>query len=163
MQVDFASAKIELPVLTVALLGMSKWMLKLWPLLLAGLAVLAGASALGAASSSLMLLLATRVAEGLGLMLVVIAAPALITRLSAPHDRPLAFALWGCFMPFGMAVVMLAAPALSAIGWRGLWLGMSGLLLLILALAWRFLPQPPPLPRTVRATRQRRCSPSSGT
>ena len=56
-----------------------------------------------------------------------LAAPALITRLSAPHDRPLAFAWWGCFMPFGMALAMLAAPALTTIGWRGLWLVMAAL------------------------------------
>jgi len=116
------------------------------PMLLIGLAVMAVASGAGAVAPGLGLLVTSRVAEGFGLLLVVIAAPALITRLSAPHDRPLVFALWGCFMPFGMALAMLGAPFLSTIGWRGLWLVMAALTLVMLLLAWARLPHPEPLP-----------------
>ncbi|MEO0036519.1 MAG: hypothetical protein RLZZ501_2542 [Pseudomonadota bacterium] len=107
-------------------------------LLLIAAASLGGGLAPGAAA-----LLASRVIEGFGFMLVIIAAPALVTLATHPHDRPLAFGLWGCFMPFGMAVAMLAAPLLPAIGWRGLWLAMAALLTLAALLAWRRLPAAP--------------------
>jgi len=104
-------------------------------LLLIAAASLAGGLAPGAA-----LLLLSRVVEGFGFMVVMIAAPALITVATTPADRPLAFGLWGCFMPFGMAVAMLAAPLLPLVGWRGLWLAMAGLLTVYAGLAWWRLP-----------------------
>ncbi|MBI2236137.1 MAG: MFS transporter [Magnetospirillum sp.] len=90
-----------------------------------GLALIAAASLAGALSLTLPWLLATRVAEGLGLLVVVIAAPTLITQVTHGDDRAKAFGMWGCFMPAGMAMAMLAAPLLSGLGWRGLWLGMA--------------------------------------
>jgi MFS family permease len=92
-----------------------------------GLAVIAAASLAGALAPALPWLLATRIAEGLGLLMVVIAAPSLITQVTHGDDRAKAFGMWGCFMPTGMALSMLAAPLLSGLGWRGLWLGMAAL------------------------------------
>jgi len=109
-------------------------------LLPAALALIALGSLVGGLASTQAILLASRVAEGVGLTVVVIAAPALITVATRPEDRHTAFGLWACFMPFGMAVSMMAAPMLPLIGWRGLWLGMAGFLAFYAILAWLRLP-----------------------
>lgn len=91
------------------------------PAVLLGLLLLAVASAAGSVAPGLPSLLATRVAEGFGLLTVSIAAPALLERFIAPRDRPMAFGIWSCYTPLGMALAMMAAPLMAAIGWRGLW------------------------------------------
>jgi MFS family permease len=93
----------------------------------AGLGVIAAASLAGGLAPALPFLLVTRIVEGLGLLMVVIAAPSLITQVTHGDDRAKAFGMWGCFMPAGMSLAMLAAPLLAGLGWRGLWLGMAAL------------------------------------
>ncbi|EME69659.1 major facilitator superfamily permease [Paramagnetospirillum caucaseum] len=107
-----------------------------------GLLVMALGSLTGGLAPEFATLLASRVVEGIGYMLVVISAPALITLMTTPAQRQMAFGLWGAFMPFGMAVSMTAAPALPLLGWRGLWLGMAALLLLYAALVHLRMPRP---------------------
>jgi len=107
-----------------------------------GLILLSAASLAGSQAPDLPWLLASRAVEGIGYMLVVIAAPALITMLTHPRDRQTAFGLWGSFMPFGVAVAMMAAPGLPLVGWRGLWLGMAALLAGIALLVHRRMPHP---------------------
>jgi MFS transporter, DHA1 family, inner membrane transport protein len=67
-------------------------------------------------------LLAVRVIEGAGFFGVVLAAPSLLSRLSAPADREVIMALWSAYMPIGIAAMLLLGPALPAIGWQHLWL-----------------------------------------
>lgn len=93
-------------------------------LLLQGLAGAAGAMAWGVP-----MLLATRVLEGLGFLVVTVAAPSLIVALAHPGDRGPAMAVWGTFMPVGMTLVLVVAPLLPLVGWRGFWLLNAGLLL----------------------------------
>ncbi|CAA7622054.1 MFS transporter [Magnetospirillum sp. SS-4] len=116
------------------------------PMLPAGLIILAAASLAGAFATDLASLLVSRAIEGIGFMLVVISAPALITLLTRTADRQTAFGLWGSFMPFGVALSMTAAPLLPMIGWRGLWGGMAVLLALYAVLIHRRMPKPPPPP-----------------
>lgn len=86
-----------------------------------GLLLQASGSAIGAVSANLPLLVAARAIEGLGFLAVTIAAPSLIVAASRPQDRARAFAAWATFMPVGMALMMFCAPALHALGWRGIW------------------------------------------
>ncbi|MCW4456037.1 MFS transporter [Flavobacterium sp. MXW15] len=86
-----------------------------------GLLLQASGSAIGAVSANLPLLVATRAIEGLGFLAVTIAAPSLIVAASRPQERARAFAAWATFMPVGMALMMFCAPALHALGWRGIW------------------------------------------
>ena len=87
-----------------------------------GLAILAVGCLMGAASSDSATLLLSRFVEGAGFLFAQIAAVALIHRYAAAHDQKFAFGLWGSYMGVGQAIVMLAAPlALTAFGWRGLW------------------------------------------
>lgn len=113
---------------------------------LAGLAVIAAASALGATAHGPAVLLATRFAEGLGFMIVVVATPTLLVRATAAADVELAFGLWATYMPAGTATMMMLAPALlEASGWRGLWIANAVIVLgfaAALAVATRDLPAP---------------------
>ncbi|MGA0611981.1 MFS transporter [Caldimonas sp. KR1-144] len=102
-------------------------------LVLAGLALQALASALGAAAAGAVTLLATRVVEGVGFLAVAVAAPALIEAATAPAQRTRAFAAWSTFMPLGMATVMLGAPWLHAVGWRAYWLLNAAVLIAVAA------------------------------
>ncbi|MCA3845295.1 MAG: MFS transporter, partial [Burkholderia sp.] len=69
----------------------------------------------------------TRFAEGLGFVIVVVAAPAVLNRVTPPERRNLAFGLWSTFMPAGMALSMLVGPLLG--GWRNGWLAAAALTL----------------------------------
>lgn len=92
--------------------------------LLAGLALLGLGSALGANATNGMELTGTRVFEGMGFVLVVIAAPSLIAATTAhdPRRRRSLLSVWSCYMPAGMASMMAVAPLLlERWGWRGLW------------------------------------------
>jgi predicted MFS family arabinose efflux permease len=103
--------------------------------LLAGLAVMAVAAAAGAAAWGLGALLGARLLEGVGFLLVVVAAPDLLVRLSRGADRAAALALWGTVIPVGLAVGGITGGALApALGWRG-WLGLSAVLPALAAVA----------------------------
>lgn len=104
-----------------------------------GLALQAIASALGALSPDAAPLLATRVIEGFGFLAVTVAAPALIVEVTAARDRDRATAIWATFMPVGMTAILLAAPLLGAVGWRGFWLLNAALLLVYAATIHRFV------------------------
>ncbi|MBU9337891.1 MFS transporter [Burkholderia multivorans] len=88
-------------------------------LLIAGLVALGVASVAGAAADSFAVLLATRVAEGVGFVIVVVAAPAVLNRLTPPASRTVVFGLWSTFMPAGIALSMVVGPLLG--GWRSGW------------------------------------------
>ncbi|MBR8450220.1 MFS transporter [Burkholderia multivorans] len=89
-------------------------------LLIAGLVALGVASVAGAAADSFAVLLATRVAEGVGFVIVVVAAPAVLNRVTPPASRTVVFGLWSTFMPAGIALSMVVGPLLG--GWRSGWL-----------------------------------------
>jgi predicted MFS family arabinose efflux permease len=103
--------------------------------LLAGLAVMAVAGGASAAAWGLGALLAARVVEGVGYLLVVVAAPDLLARLTRGRDRAAALALWGSVIPVGLAVGGVMGGTLAqAIGWRG-WLAAGAALPLLAAVA----------------------------
>jgi MFS family permease len=97
-----------------------------------GLLLVAAGSIAGAFATDLATLAASRVLEGCGFLAVVIGAPAMLGRVTAPRDRNLCFALWGAYMPVGTALMMLAGPLLMQSGWRQLW-GVNGALALAYA------------------------------
>jgi MFS family permease len=112
--------------------------------MLSGLLLLAAASALGAVATDVQQLLWTRALEGLGFLLAVLPAPALM-RLCVHHPPTLARALgwWGAYMPVGAALaLLLGAPLIGLIGWRGLWMVLSALTLVAAALLGWAVPPP---------------------
>lgn len=116
---------------------------------IAGLWIVAAASAAGAAAPGPAALLATRFVEGVGFMLVVVAVPALLLAVARRDDQKLAFGVWGAYNPAGSAIMTLIAPLLilGAGGWRALWFANAALLALY-AILLTFL-----LPRDARVAR----------
>jgi cyanate permease len=74
----------------------------------------------GAVVDSLAGLLLARVGEGLGLVLVILAAPPLLSEVSAPEHRRLVAGTWGAYMPVGSGLAaLLVPPVIGWVGWRG--------------------------------------------
>jgi predicted MFS family arabinose efflux permease len=101
--------------------------------LLLGLLAVAVGAFLGAAAPRFPMLLASRVVEGLGFLLITIAGPAILQRVASPAQRDIAMALWSCFMPTGIALAMLAGLWLT--DWRMIWQVTGALAVIAIALA----------------------------
>ncbi|MBZ7920824.1 MFS transporter [Ensifer adhaerens] len=113
-------------------------------LLAIGMALLALASFAGAASPAFALLLLSRIVEGFGFLLVVVAGPAILMRLVTTDRRDLVFALWSCFMPAGMAIAMLTGPVFA--DWQAIWWSNGLLTLASLALVFLAVSPSPATP-----------------
>ncbi|MBL4623213.1 MAG: MFS transporter [Immundisolibacteraceae bacterium] len=88
-----------------------------------GLLIMSLAAIASLLSESFAALLTGRAVEGLGIVLVTVAAPALIAGLANNNDRSMAMGIWALWMPVGSVCIMLLSPTLiSWCGWRGLWL-----------------------------------------
>ncbi len=104
-------------------------------LIAVGFLAMALASFAGAAADGFVLLLASRVLEGFGFIVVASTAPPMFLAVSAPRHHRLIFGLYSGYWPAGVAVMILVTPVvLDAIGWRGLWILNGGLALGVLAL-----------------------------
>lgn len=88
-------------------------------MLLLGLAATGLGTVIGALAPGYAALLASRVVEGLGFLLITVAGPAALQRIVAAGNRDLAFAMWSCYMPAGMAIAMLASQAFG--DWHAYW------------------------------------------
>lgn len=116
-----------------------------------GLLLLASGSAAGAFAPSGMLLAAGRFVEGIGFVLVVVSASALVATLAAPAERKLALGWWSAYMPLGAGLGLLIAPPVAAFaGWRGVWLACA---ILAAGIAVMVLHQRARLPRMPARTR----------
>jgi MFS family permease len=102
--------------------------------LLAGLALLAVTGVAGAGAPGAGWMLAARVVEGVGFLLVVVAAPTLLVQMVARADQPAVLALWGTAIPVGLAASAAAGGALAPLGWR-LWLAVPNALAVPAAVA----------------------------
>ena len=102
---------------------------------LLGLGTIALANVLGAVLPTTAALLGTRVGEGFGFILVVLAAPGLLPGLAGPGRRRLVVGAWGTYMPVGSGLAaLLVPPAVAAVGWPATWL-LDALLAVLAALA----------------------------
>lgn len=103
--------------------------------MLVGLAVLSVAGFAGGLADGVTALLLLRAVEGLGFLMVTVAAPSLIRRCVAPSELTHMLGYWGSFMPFGTALALLAGPAvMDVIGWQGWWWLIA--LVSVVMLAW---------------------------
>ena len=108
--------------------------------LVGGLLLVVMASAAGPFSTGAAALLTWRAVEGLGVLLVALAAPSLLRELVPPERMSLRMGLWGAYMPTGMGLALLAAPAaMAAAGWAGWWWLLALLTLAMAAMAVRLL------------------------
>lgn len=114
-------------------------------LLVAGLALLAGASAAEGISESVAMLFAARAVEGIGYLLVVIAAPTLIIAVAKVEHRSTALALWSTFVPVGMAFgSAVTGLTMDSLGLGGTNLAWSAACLVALIAVLRGRPTPAP-------------------
>ena len=98
------------------------------------LVLLTCGSMAGLFAHSATMLFASRIVEGFGLILAVVAAPALITSATEARDRGLAFAIWAAWLPVGVGGMMLVSPVLLPVyGWRGAWIAAALFTLIPLA------------------------------
>jgi MFS family permease len=101
--------------------------------LVAGLVVVSAAAGLSTLAHTWALLLGLRTVEGIGYLLVFVAGPIVLTRLTRGRTRAAALALWGTCVPTGLAVAAAAGGALaSELTWNH-WLGITGIAPLVLA------------------------------
>jgi len=114
--------------------------------LLGAMALGAVASAAGALVDGAAALLVVRTVEGVGYLVVTVACPALIARNAGDADRPLALALWACFVPLGLGLMNQVGPMLVALGsWRLVfWAGAALLAVAALLLARTRVDEPAP-------------------
>ena len=107
-----------------------------------GLFCLALASLGGSFATLPWVLLFSRALEGMAFVMVVVAIPSLLVASASESDRRFVPALWGIYMPTGMAVSLASAqPVLHAYGWRMLW-QVDATVLLLLGLGLLFVPAP---------------------
>ncbi|MCH8189647.1 MAG: MFS transporter, partial [Proteobacteria bacterium] len=119
--------------------------------LLGGLLLLAAGSAAGSAMDTQPALVAMRIVEGVGFVLIVVSAPSLILRAAAPRDHSFSLGIWAAFMPIGVTGMLLVAPfVLTQFGWRGLWQLNAAIPLatFVVVLAMLRQPAPPGAPRS---------------
>ncbi len=93
-------------------------------LALTGLALMAFGGTLGSAVHDFVPLLASRFVEGVGFILFVVPAPALMSSMATDaRDRAKVLGLWSAYMPAGGTIALLLAPLLIVgWGWQSLWL-----------------------------------------
>ena len=100
----------------------------LWGVAASSLLISGLSSALVTLTNDFTVLMLSRFAEGTGFMLGIVSLPMLVAANSNAKDRPLALAIWSCFVPIGIGLTLaFSAPSLSLIGWRGVWLIISAL------------------------------------
>lgn len=114
---------------------------------LAALGCLAAGAALGAASGSFGVLVASRVIEGAGIGMIGVAAPATIAMWFPPERQGAPMGIWATWVPVGTVVMYLLAPPLAAaLGWRPVWWAGAAFALLMAVLSGLLLRRPPAPP-----------------
>jgi MFS family permease len=97
---------------------------KLGPKIAGSIAIgctLAG-SVIGALAAGPAMLLGGRAVEGIGLGLIAVIAPAVISMWFPPEKRGTPMGIWASWVPVGSFIIYnLAAPLLGSFGWQGLW------------------------------------------
>lgn len=84
--------------------------------ILLSVACLGVGSALGGATDSLAVLMASRILEGVGIGLIGVAAPSAITIWFPRKKRGVALGVWATWVPVGTVVAFNAAPAIAVAG-----------------------------------------------
>lgn len=85
-----------------------------------GLALCIFGCALGWKAADATGLIFGRVVEGAGFIMAATGLPPLIVRAAGPTKSSVALALWGIYLPVGMALMLAVAPLVIAqAGWRG--------------------------------------------
>ena len=134
VQASFLLSALQIAGMTLGLaVGLAADGIGLRRSMLIGLALLAFASACGGFVSTAPGLLWLRTLEGVGFLLVVMPAPALIRRTVTSQQLNTRMGWWGTYMPAGSALALLCGPwVIAHASWEVWW----WLLALLSALSW---------------------------
>ncbi len=108
-------------------------------------------SIIGAVSRNAALLLLGRVIEGIGLGLIAVVAPAIISMWFPPEKRGTPMGIWASWVPVGGFVMYnLAGPLLRSFGWQSIW-WFGALFALIALVVYAVTVSAPPVQEKVNA------------
>lgn len=112
--------------------------------MLIGLVLLTLSSLIGSAAQSPAQLLWVRAAEGVGFLLSVLPAPALLrSSVHRPQTLSRALGWWGAYMPVGTAVaILVGGVVMDHSGWRVVWLFLAAMTGVCACLLWFRIPEP---------------------
>jgi CP family cyanate transporter-like MFS transporter len=148
VQAGFLLSAVQVASMTLGLAaGLSADSLGLRRSMLVGLGVLSFASISGGFVADASGLLALRALEGLGFLLVVMPAPALIRRTVAASQLSGRMGWWGSYMPMGSALALLLGPwVIASLNWSAWWWLLGAVAALAWGAVWLCVPdvQPPP-------------------
>ena len=142
VQASFLLSALQIAGMTLGLaVGLAADSIGLRRSMLMGLALLAFASACGGFVSTASSLLWLRTLEGVGFLLVVMPAPALIRRTVAAQQLNTRMGWWGTYMPAGSALALLCGPWMIAqAGWQMWWWLLAAVSVLAWLAVWRCVP-----------------------
>ena len=123
VQAGFLLSAVQIASMTLGLaVGLSADSLGLRRSMLVGLALLSFASISGGCVDDAHSLLILRALEGLGFLLVVMPAPALIRRTVDASQLSGRMGWWGTYMPTGSALALLLGPwVIAGLNWSAWW------------------------------------------
>jgi predicted MFS family arabinose efflux permease len=100
---------------------------------------------MGIFAGRLEILMVSRVIEGIGVGIISVIAPALISMWFPAQKRGLPMGVWGAWQMVAQSLVFFVGARLTAVfGWIGLWyLGMALLLLSLVLFIWKIKSPPP--------------------
>jgi CP family cyanate transporter-like MFS transporter len=142
VQAGFLLSAVQMASMTLGLAaGLSADTLGLRRSMLVGLALLTGASVAGGFVAHAEGLLLLRALEGLGFLLVVMPAPALIRRTVDATQLSGRMGWWGTYMPTGSAVALLLGPwVIAGLNWSAWWWLLGAMAALAFAAVWWCVP-----------------------
>lgn len=154
VQAGFLLSAVQVASMTLGLaVGLSADSLGLRRSMLTGLLLLSCASLAGGFAADATTLLVLRALEGLGFLLVVMPAPALIRRTVAIDQLNGRMGWWGTYMPIGNALALLLGPLVMAVlSWSVWWWGLSAVSLLAWLAVWWCVPDVAPPSQTPQQT-----------
>jgi MFS family permease len=111
---------------------------------------------LGAFSTTISMLLTSRLIEGVGLGLIAVVAPAIIASWFPPEEQGTPMGIWATWVPLGAVSMYILAPILAASsGWQGLWWTDAAFATISLVLFATFVRIPANLTRSLRRTEEK--------
>ncbi len=147
VQAGFLLSAVQIASMTLGLaVGLSADSLGLRRSMLVGLALLSVASISGGFVADASGLLFLRALEGLGFLLVVMPAPALIRRTVDASQLSGRMGWWGTYMPTGSALALLLGPwVIAGLNWSAWWWLLGAVAALAWVAVWLCVPdmQPP--------------------
>ena len=149
VQAGFLLSAVQVASMTLGLaVGLSADSLGLRRSMLMGLGLLSVASIGGGFVDDATRLLCLRALEGLGFLLVVMPAPALIRRTVDASQLSGRMGWWGTYMPTGSALALLVGPwVIAGLNWSAWWWLLGAVAALAGVAVWLCVPDvPPPAP-----------------